>query len=361
MIVSFRSVLLCPGCRSLNTELDLEPVEDPDADGHVRAGLLVCPSCGSAYIIEEDIVYLLPPGLMYPDTAESFARRHAGRLRERQVAALAQQATSGPACGSGGLAQLKQRAHFDAFAEDPELTYTDYSKQPVWTAVDAIAFSRFHQHMAANSSILDVGCGEGRASFQILRPGDKLLGLDVSRNLVRQAAGRAARTGVRNRATFLVADGSAPPIRPSTFDCVLTYGVLHHLPSPVTVFEHILRILKAGGVHFGCENNTSVFRKLFDALMMMSPLWKEEPGESPLMSREQVAAWTNAAGGRVVDAYTTVFVPPHLLNLVGPGLAKRLLDVSDPLCRAVPGLSRQGGLLMFAAVKERPPTGDCAS
>ena len=349
MLLRFIPLLRCPVCRDDEATLELTPIDDPDGADRVRAGFFSCRSCGKAFIIDDDTAYLVTDSLMYPDVVVSFTDKYRVILKDDRFAGLLSRATSAGQSYNGtpdGDEQLKQRHHYDYHG-------LDYAGQPFWDAVDSLAFPNFHRWMPANATILDLGCGDGRSSFQILRPGDFLLGLDLSRSLILRAIERASRTGVGSRASFIVADVTAPPIRSATFDCALTFGVLHHVPSPVEVCAEIQRILKAGGIHFGLENNASAFRKLFDLLMKAMPLWQEEAGHSPTMTMQEVGGWVSQSNGRLLDGYTTVFLPPHLLNLFSPSAAKAMIAWSDKLCGML-GLRRQGGLLIFAAVKRAP-------
>ena len=48
----------------------------------------------------------------------------------------------------------------------------------------------------------------------------------------------------------------------SSFDYVLIYGVLHHLPDAGFACREVARTLKPGGIYFGLENNETIFRKI---------------------------------------------------------------------------------------------------
>ena len=48
---------------------------------------------------------------------------------------------------------------------------------------------------------------------------------------------------------------------------------------------------------------------------------------------------------------TSVFLPPHLFNLVGNRAAHSLLAATDRLCSLVPGYAEQGGIIIFEIQK----------
>ena len=147
-----------------------------------------------------------------------------------------------------------------------------------------------------------------------------------------------------------MADGRRPPLGSESFDNVLTYGSLHHLPQPGAVCREIQRVLVRGGVHFGSENNRSVFRGLFDALMKVAPLWHEEAGEQPLISASMLRTWTEGLPVEITER-TSVYLPPHLCNWMGESISRGLLHLTDGFGAAVRPLNRHGGLLVFEIQK----------
>lgn len=256
---------------------------------------------------------------------------------------------------SGDLeAQRKQRQHFDAWALSAGSDYFGYASQPFWRAVDAITFSRWHREMRSGSHLLDIGCANGRSSLYWARNGSLVTGFDISVPLVQQAIETAHAEGLGDRVTFFVADGERLPLKSETFENVLTYGVLHHLPAPRVVTREIQRILVSGGTHFGSENNQSIFRRLFDVLMKLLPLWHEEAGEQPLISPDMLRTWLDGLPAQI-ETRTTVFVPPHVCNWLGERTSVRLLVLTDRIASAVPWVRKQGGLMMFEVRKIRAP------
>jgi hypothetical protein len=70
------------------------------------------------------------------------------------------------------------------------------------------------------------------------------------------------------------------------------------------------------GIYFGRENNASIFRRLFDVLMKVNPIWREEAGEQALASQRDTADWLRGLAGSF-SYCSSVFLPPHLFNLPG--------------------------------------------
>ena len=93
--------------------------------------------------------------------------------------------------------------------------------------------------MVDGSSVLDVGCGDGRVS-KVLPDDCRYVGLDFSLNLI----GRNA----RGEAAFALADLVHPlPIASQAFPVALCFAVLHHLPDRLSLMRELARVTRAGG------------------------------------------------------------------------------------------------------------------
>jgi SAM-dependent methyltransferase/uncharacterized protein YbaR (Trm112 family) len=331
--------LRCPACQGrLRAHTFRGSIE------RILDGVLVCGSCEAAYTIVDRMLELVQPALVDREARARFASTF-----ELELAAASLQWPDGGANG-GVAAQLAQRRHFDWFAENDTQSYTQYQVSPFWVAEDALTFDRWRGRIPPSAWILDVGCANGRSAWPLLSSGATIVGCDISAKLVRQAIVRAEADGVADRTSFLVADCDRLPFADDSFHYVVTYGVLHHLPDPARACRDIQRVLAGGGAHLGSENNRSVFRALFDWLMRWRPLWSEHAGAEPMISEQMLRAWTRDLPVRV-RCMTSVFVPPHLVNVVGHRFAPQLLDLSDRAARLLPPLGRQGGLLVFEVEK----------
>jgi ubiquinone/menaquinone biosynthesis C-methylase UbiE/uncharacterized protein YbaR (Trm112 family) len=347
MLLSLVERLMCPACSTQGHPMQAH-VFAPGEDGHMGDGVLSCPACGTWYPVEDGLLELVVPALLDKQDDARFRARFASQLAALNLAP----ADAAPAAESDDFeAQRKQRELFDWYAENPELDYSSFQNTAFWTAVDKVTFGRWKTMIKPGSWLLDVGCANGRSAFPIVRHGSvTVIGFDISKKLVRQAISIAKASGAAGRTTFFVADGSQLPLRNDSFDHVLIYGVLHHLPNPGRACRDVLRILKPGGVYFGSENNKSMFRKLFDLLMKVAPLWKEEAGEEPLISREMLDRWVDGVPIRF-RCSTSVFLPPHVFNLLGKKGAQMFLPLSDMAGHLLPGLRNQGGLIVFEMEK----------
>jgi ubiquinone/menaquinone biosynthesis C-methylase UbiE len=108
---------------------------------------------------------------------------------------------------------------------------------------------RYVRHSAAGAPriILDAGCGTGILLGAILEecPGAALVvEADFAIEMLRQNARKLADPRVRR----LCADVLSLPVPAGSFDLVLCFGILPHLPDARGALAEFLRVLKPGGV-----------------------------------------------------------------------------------------------------------------
>lgn len=99
---------------------------------------------------------------------------------------------------------------------------------------------RFVDYVREKESILDVGCGDGRA-FEVFRGKHvAYAGIDVSEEVIERARSRW-----RDEAAFEVGDILDLPVASGRFDAVLALGVLHHLPSAAYRLKAVMELARA--------------------------------------------------------------------------------------------------------------------
>lgn len=348
MLKSLVNRLVCPTCRNASPSLAVHTF-DEGTEGHIKNGIVRCLQCDSVYPIEDELLEFVPSSLINAEDLRQFAERFRQKLDALSITLNAP--TAAP--GDHVAAQLKQRQHFDWYADNKHQTYHAYAKTPFWTAVDQLTFQQWKPQIQERGWLLDVGCANGRASFSLVGHREtRIVGFDISKKLVRQAIERSKVEGAHASTSFLVGDGNDLPFANESFEHAMTYGVLHHLPDPGVSTRKIVDILKPGGIFFGSENNQTIFRSLFDLSMKLKPLWIEEAGAEPLISRSMLEDWTTDLPA-TLRCQSVVFLPPHLFNLVGHGLAASLLSASDAAAGYLPILRHHGGLIVFEIHKDR--------
>ena len=96
---------------------------------------------------------------------------------------------------------------------------------------------------------LDAGCGPGRLAAHLARlaPGMKVWALDISADMLKETAARAARAGLGDRIVPAPGDMRSLPFPDDSFDLVTSMFAFHHLPDPRTALKEMLRVVRPGG------------------------------------------------------------------------------------------------------------------
>ncbi|MGD9001046.1 MAG: methyltransferase domain-containing protein [Anaerolineae bacterium] len=96
--------------------------------------------------------------------------------------------------------------------------------------------------------VLDVATGTGRLPRALLRQPPfegRVIGLDLSRGMLREAVRRTAQFA--DRLTFIWQDASQLPFKDDVFDAVACIEALEFMPDPQRVLEDLVRVLRPGG------------------------------------------------------------------------------------------------------------------
>jgi arsenite methyltransferase len=99
-------------------------------------------------------------------------------------------------------------------------------------------------------TVLDVGCGGGLDAFLAagkVGPKGRVIGIDMTGQMVARARAAAAKGGYRN-VEFLTADMAKMPVKENSVDAVISNCVMNHARDKVKAFREALRCLKAGGL-----------------------------------------------------------------------------------------------------------------
>lgn len=97
--------------------------------------------------------------------------------------------------------------------------------------------------------VLDVATGTGRLPRALLRQPafeGRVIGLDLSRGMVREAVRRTAQ--FMDRLTLIWQGASQLPFKENTFDAVACIEALEFMPDPLVVLRELVRVLRPGGV-----------------------------------------------------------------------------------------------------------------
>ncbi len=94
--------------------------------------------------------------------------------------------------------------------------------------------------------VLDIGTGSGNLPIEIAKraPNSKIIGIDLSKTLIKIARNMAKREGVDNNVIFEVGSAYDLKFEDSYFDMVISSMTIHHLKYPAKAFNEIYRVLK---------------------------------------------------------------------------------------------------------------------
>jgi SAM-dependent methyltransferase len=95
------------------------------------------------------------------------------------------------------------------------------------------------------ADVLDLGCGTGSLSLLTAQQGHRVVGVDLSPNMVEHARRKLALAGLD--AHFLVEDAAAPPPLGHDVDVVLARHLLWTLPDPTTALQRWIALTRPGG------------------------------------------------------------------------------------------------------------------
>lgn len=136
--------------------------------------------------------------------------------------------TKSPAKNAGYFDEIGDK--FDAYMSDYDVErrlFLIFS-----TLLDGIALD--------GRSILEVGCGTGRFSKQIVALGGQLMVVDIGRNLVENVCQQLECKGI-------VADACKLPFEDNCFDMVISSECIEHTSSPLQAIREMCRVCKPGG------------------------------------------------------------------------------------------------------------------
>ncbi|MEM8813447.1 MAG: methyltransferase domain-containing protein [Pseudomonadota bacterium] len=141
--------------------------------------------------------------------------------------------------------------HAEAQIHDP--TFWDriadkYFKQPI---ADESAYrtklTKTRERLRPDVDVLEIGCGTGGTAIAHAPYVRHVHALDISENMLEIARRQADNQDVRN-VTFECADIAGFDAPPESYDVVLAMSLLHLVRDRRTVIEHMLRVLKPGGL-----------------------------------------------------------------------------------------------------------------
>ncbi|MBI2309888.1 methyltransferase domain-containing protein [Candidatus Collierbacteria bacterium] len=300
-------------------------------------GVVSCFACGNWFLVEDDILELLPEVLNFKRKREFFFE-HKAKFLPLNITKPPRKIESNKEIRY----KTEQGKFFDTFFEKER---KNYQESVFWKAEYSLSLMPVRKMIRDGDMLIDAGCGEGYCSFLLHRNGVQIIGFDVSRHSIERAIAKAKHKGIEREVFFFVGDAENVPLRSNLADHYILFALLHHLTNPNLALSHISRLLKPKGHYFIHDNNDSKFRFLFDWLMRLFPLWKEKAAKEAKFSAHRMRDMLRQSGlsGSVG---TQVFLPPHVFNLFQAEITIHILSITNKIGSKIPWFRNQGGIVL---------------
>jgi len=119
-----------------------------------------------------------------------------------------------------------------------------------------------------DSVILDMGCGTGIITREVARRGYKVIGVDYSYGMLREARG-ICNADDNPEVKLLQADVESLPFRDSSFSLILCLGVITYLESEGKALREFSRVLKPYGTLVLSSRNKAYLGRFFDLPVLL--------------------------------------------------------------------------------------------
>jgi SAM-dependent methyltransferase len=185
--------------------------------------------------------------------------------------------------------------------------------------------------VGAGGQLLDVGCGPGVLTPDLVRRGWRVSAVDLSTGML--AAARRATDGLpEGSVRFAAAQATRLPFRDAAFDVVLCIGVVSYVDDVPALLEGIRRVLRPGGqAIFQISNALGMFEVEGRVLEMLRRIAPSPARDSHDRFRSQVQLhpyrpgafdrWCRHAGLERRQFRFFDFRPPQVINRLAPGLS----------------------------------------
>ncbi|MHA1232885.1 MAG: class I SAM-dependent methyltransferase, partial [Candidatus Helarchaeota archaeon] len=99
-------------------------------------------------------------------------------------------------------------------------------------------------------TVADVGCGAANVLIRLANkyPNLKLIGIDVSQEILNKAIINAEKANVKDKIVFRVGSVEKLPLDNQSLNYIISTLSLHHWNAPIDAFKEFYRTLKPGGV-----------------------------------------------------------------------------------------------------------------
>jgi SAM-dependent methyltransferase len=155
---------------------------------------------------------------------------------------------------------------------------------------DRVASLAIEKLLPRNLTLADIGCGTGSLTFELARFARKVIGVDLSSEMLRRARAIAKERELAN-VEFRQGDVLKLPLESHSLDAAFCVMVLHFLPDPARAIAGLCRVVRPGG---------SVI--LVDLVEHKQDWMREQMAHQWLgFDRGSIEGWFRAAGAPSLD------------------------------------------------------------
>jgi len=243
--------------------------------------------------------------------------------------------------------------------EHHEALYSGYAQQHFARP----AVRAFRRHLAArilrrtgasrSSQVLSIGCGIGDTELLLAPSVRSIVGVDLSRAAIRQAALDARHAGVEN-VEFLEGDLASLQFAPASFDVAIAIFFMHHLPDAGLhlLAGQIALLLAPEGVFYGLDPSRYRLSGAIGKLVAPSLMKKHRSPDERELVRSAIRDLFTGSCFKATTGMYDFFSTPLAGLFPGAEWAYCVSRKVDDVVIRIPLLARIGSNFELIAVKE---------
>ncbi len=204
------------------------------------------------------------------------------------------------------------------------IPYDLLTRHPVWHAHCREMLDYLPEVEGRQRVVLDLGCGPGVSAIQMkqTRPGDHVIGLDLSMLMLRRALAHRSLAGLDRALPLVQADACKLPLRTASVDAITGHSFLYLVPHRSEALSEMLRVVRPGGAVVLLEPQQGT---RIDALLKLRntpsfaltmSLWRVASGAAGRFNPDSLRRTLQEAGFTSVTAEQTL----GGLGLIGRGI-----------------------------------------
>lgn len=180
-----------------------------------------------------------------------------------------------------------------------------YCRSDAWAATVRDELPRALRGVELGDEVLEVGPGPGLTTDLLRATAPHITAIEIDPRLAQALRQRTLGQDVE----VVTGDATVMPFQAARFSAVVSFTMLHHLPSPQSqdrLLAEACRVLRPGGVFAGSDSTASLLFRLahlHDTMVLIDP--------DRFASRLQAAGFTDAQVQRGNHAFSFRAIRPH--------------------------------------------------